>query len=284
MSRPWHWLAAAVFSIIPVVASLAGEIRVYDLRHQLADNLLPVVRQQLADGESAQAFNNQLVVNASPTRHTQIAGLLASLDVPMRNLMITVRRNNDGGGTTQGISASGGIRTGEVYLGTGRPPVHERDDSGLAIHHEGLQVRTRRDIQQQGSSGEQQVRAIEGQPAWIATGQTIAYTARDRWGNPVTEFQDANQGFYVTARVVGDRVQLSISASNDRLSEEPEERRMGIIRTEGLDTTVSGQVGEWIALGGLFLQDSQHSRSTTGRLRESSQQVGDIQVKVIPLD
>lgn len=268
-----------------LMAADKTEVHVYRMQYQLADALVSAVEDVLLPGESVNAFNNELVVNASAASHREVSALLDTLDKPSRNLLITVRNNSNGQGNSSSTGISGGIRTGEVYLGSGGPVYHERrDNGGLVVQHDGVRIHSNQGTRQSSSSQEQQLRTMEGHPAWISTGQSVPYRSVDRWGNPVTDYKDADRGFYVTAYVMGDRVQLQISTSNDRLSEDPRRQRRGIIETERLQTTVSGVVGEWINLGGITLQDQRRDSDYTRRSGETTETIGDIAVRIIPAD
>ena len=256
-------------------------VKVYELHYQLASSVLPTVDGLLADGESANEYNNQLVVNASATTHHQIAALLQEIDTPSRNLLISVRNNNSSDMDSSNIGAQGVIRTGDVYLGAGGPIERKR---GLIVRKDGMTVQTDRQVQHGNTEQAQQLRALEGHPAWISTGQDIPYRSYDRWSNPVTDYQNADQGFYVTARIIGNRVQLDISTSNDALSEEPHERRRGVINTQQLQTSVTGAIGEWINIGAIDEQSSNSDSSYSSYSRENSNELTDIAIRVVPVD
>ena len=92
------WLLFVLFftvflQIVPVCAQ-NFTTKIYTLQHQLAEPLLPAINNALQSGESVNAFNNELIVNASSSSQEQVANLLRELDKPTRNLLITVRNNN----------------------------------------------------------------------------------------------------------------------------------------------------------------------------------------------
>lgn len=287
------WLLFVLFftvflQIVPVCAQ-NFTTKIYTLQHQLAEPLLPAINNALQSGESVNAFNNELIVNASSSSQEQVANLLRELDKPTRNLLITVRNNNTSNSTGSSTGVQGGIRTGEVYLGSGGPVYRERNgisgnNGGLVVQSNGIRINSQHEVRQSTTAQEQKLRAIEGYPAFISAGQSIPYRGVDRWGNAVTEYQDADRGFYVTARIIGNRVQLTISTSNDQLSEDPGKRRHGVIETERVQTQVSGAVGEWINLGGITLQDNKGGQSYNNRSSGSSSSIGDISVRVIPTE
>ena len=271
-----------------ITAASADEntVRVYTLRYQIAESLLPTINNILLSGESINAYNNELVVNASSASQDNVAQLLQVLDKPLRSILISVRNDSAGNSVNNNASISGGIRTGEVYLGAGGPVYREQrgNNSGVIIQGNGVRVQSSHEVRQTSSQQEQRVRAIEGSPAWISTGQSIPYRGTDQWGNAIVEYENADRGFYVTARIIGDRVQLDISTSNDQLSEDPRKRRIGIIDTQHLQTTTSGSIGEWIHLGGIRLQDNSDGRSYTSNNSNDGSTISDISVRVVPLD
>jgi type II secretory pathway component GspD/PulD (secretin) len=283
-------LAITLFTVccLFITAASADEntVRVYTLRYQIAESLLPTINNILLSGESINAYNNELVVNASSASQDNVAQLLQVLDKPLRSILISVRNDSAGNSVNNNASISGGIRTGEVYLGAGGPVYREQrgNNSGVIIQGNGVRVQSSHEVRQTSSQQEQRVRAIEGSPAWISTGQSIPYRGTDQWGNAIVEYENADRGFYVTARIIGDRVQLDISTSNDQLSEDPRKRRIGIIDTQHLQTTTSGSIGEWIHLGGIRLQDNSDGRSYTSNNSNDGNTISDISVRVVPLD
>ena len=221
------------------------------------------------------------MVNAFPATHAEVQRLLQEIDRPMRNLWISVRNDRTGETVGESRGITGGIETGEVILGTGQPLYR---DQGLIVQHEGLRGHVNRETRQVTTQQDQRLRAVEGYPAWISTGQAIPYRQADRWGNITTDYRNADQGFYVTARVVGNRVMLDISTSDDKLSDDRQLRRHGVIETNRLKTSVSGRVGEWIRLGGIDSGENSRDSSYTTRDSRESVSLNDIAVKVVPAD
>jgi hypothetical protein len=252
-------------------------VEVYALRHQTPEALVPAIESTLKAGESVQPFNNELVVNASSASHDQVQQLITQLDRAMRNLMISVQDNNTRDSVSNDTGVSGGIRTGDVYLGTGQPIVRER---GLVVQHEGLQVHTNRVERNSTTQSSQQVRAIEGHPSWISAGQSAPVRSYDRYGNMTAQYVDANQGFYVTARLVGERVLLDISTTNDSFAN----TRRGVINTQRVRTTVSGRIGDWIELGTIQTANDNHEQGYTSRENNTGNSISGISVRVVPAD
>ncbi len=95
-----------------------------------------------------------------------------------------------------------------------------------------------------------------------------------------TQYRDLMRGFYATANVVGDQVQVTISAKNDRLS--PDHSRE--LQLQNTDTRVSGRVGEWITLGGIDESASSSDHGIARRYSTDSAQDYSLRLKVEVLD
>jgi type II secretory pathway component GspD/PulD (secretin) len=135
----------------------------------------------------------------------------------------------------------------------------------------------------QDSSVTQTVRVLEGNSAFIRTGQSVPVTSirsnRTPGGTQITQstdFANADTGFYVIPRVSGDRVTLEISTARDRVRN-PD---TGAVNIQRASTVVSGRLGEWIAVGGSS-ETSERSRSELlSRRSDSSRDERSIMLKV----
>ena len=78
----------------------------------------------------------------------------------------------------------------------------------------------------------------------------------------------------------GDRVQISISSSRDRLAQ----GRGGVVEVQNADTRVSGRVGEWITVGGIDESASSDQRGTLRRYSTQGSQNLSMRLKVDVLD
>jgi hypothetical protein len=211
---------------------------------------------------------------------------LTDEDAPLHNLLISVKNNSSGNELDQQQGFSGGIKRDKVFIGTGEPVRGPRE--GVTIRHEGLAYNTVNTQRTFSSLSEQKIRAVEGYPAFLYTGQSIKVPAEDSSGNTLLLEADALRGFYVTARLAGDRVILTISLSNDRLAEAQgkHSRESGALQidTAHLSTTVSGHLGEWIDLGGITLGDTGSTDRQVKKTATRSGSIGNIAVKITALD
>ncbi|MET0378182.1 MAG: hypothetical protein ABW049_04245, partial [Spongiibacteraceae bacterium] len=216
------------------IASSAGaadrQLHTYSMRRAVPEQVLPALLPLLSDGSSAQAFQNQLILNVTAAEYRNVMELLQQLDVATRSLLISVRKNS----TLQNSESQYGI---DGRIGSGNVQVRSGDtrSSRTEIYGSNNTRSSQRD-------GSQQVRAVEGMPAFISAGTTQAVTTRSApYGTPhntTRELVPVETGFYATARVIDNDVIIDIDQRDDRVQGRT-------IQTQGIQTQVRGRVGEW---------------------------------------
>lgn len=226
MDMPLRPLLTTLLLVTSLVAQAATEV--VPLQHRASAELLPAAQAFIGKDGTVSAFENKLIVNASPERIDDLRALLQQLDTAPKRLLISVDNSDS----------------------------NFQDNRGNArVIHYGTSNR---------DGGMQQIQASEGQPALIQVGQSvpITSTSTDGYGRlqSNTEYRNVTQGLYVTPSLSGDTVRLKISTNNDRISHE----RADVVKVQSTDTTVTGKLGEWITLAG-YNQQSQADRSTSSR-------------------
>jgi hypothetical protein len=228
---------------LPVAADYP--IEVIQLKSRPLDEILPVINPLLGEDGTATGMGDKLVLKAAPEQVREIRQLLLEIDRPPRRLLITVSTQGDSTRGSSGYSAGADIKAGDGRIRINSPG-HGGDDTRV-------DVRLHDSSDRHSLSSGQKVQALEGRPAFIASGTGIPfhdverYTAGGRlYERHVTRMYDASSGFYVVPRVNGDYVTLDIQQRNDR----PGMQR-GVINTQSADTVVRGRLGEWIDLGGV---------------------------------
>jgi hypothetical protein len=139
----------------------------------------------------------------------------------------------------------------------------------------------------QGETGTQTVRAMEGREAFVRSGQSAPVRERQVQRTVVggkvvervvesTQYRDVASGFYVLPRLSGERVMLDISQQREAL------RRgaSGAASVQGVVTTVSGRMGEWIEIGGVDRDTSSQQSALLGRSSTSARDSRRILIKV----
>jgi len=252
-------LAGLLLSLLAMgwfVVADAQELQVIELRHRLAEQVLPALQPLVEPGGVITGTNSMLFVRTSPANLEQIRQAVAALDRRPRQLRVTVGQGTAEAVADSAVRGSASVGGGDVQVGVNRPPVGEPGVTVTARH-------ATRDAELRNVSS---VTTLEGAETFIAIGQSAPVSTTQvttGWAGPnvvqTTEYRDANTGFYATPRVSGDRVTLDLSPTQQRFTGPPSDRR---VATAGVTTQVSGRLGEWIRVGGA----SSTGRSETGGL------------------
>lgn len=249
------------FALLVLSLSLQAATEVLPVNYRSADELLPVVESVLGDDGRVSVYSNQLVINASPEKIAEVRELLAQLDSAPRRLLISVDTSESAQTDSSGYRVDGSVRAGDVELQTGRGERHGRD-----------QVRIISRSTASRGGGVQQVHASEGWPALVQIGQSVPLTTTSvgPYGQvqQQVQYRNVTRGFYVTARVIGDQVEVEIDSHNDRLNP----ARPGLVDIQGTSTRIRGRLGEWLPLSGV---DQSGRQDENGLLRRHSTQSRD---------
>jgi type II secretory pathway component GspD/PulD (secretin) len=268
----------ALAALLSAIVAQAQEMQVIELRHRLATEVIPIVQPLLEPGGVITGMDGTLFVRTSPANLAQIRQAVDALDRRPRQLLITVGQGTVTNADSSSVRGSATIGGGDVQVGVNRPPGAEP----------GASVRVDSRSQRADLANVSSVRALEGMETFIAIGQSVPVTTTQvtrGWGGTVTqqstEFRSASTGFYATVRVSGETVTLEISPQQQRLRSST---RGPVIETAGAVTTVSGRLGEWLALGAV--QESITSGTggllVRGRQSGSSQYSAWVKVDEVP--
>jgi len=238
--------------------TLQAATEVIPLNFRMAQDMLPIAESVVGDQGKVNAYGNQLIVNAPPAVIAELREVLSQLDNEPKRLLISVDTQNSAASNDSGYRIDGSVVIGDTEVRAGRGETGGRDQVHII----------RRNTTSQGG-GIQQIQTTEGYPALIQVGQSVPLTssATDEYGRlyQQTHYRNVTRGFYATATVHGDRVQITISSQQDRMSTS----RADVIDIQETDTRVSGRLGEWISLGGI---DESASSNQSGTFRRHSTQ------------
>ncbi len=214
-------------------------------------------------------FPEELIPILAPL--AEIRRALITLGRPARSLLIQVRQ--DRADTTSGAGiAVRGDAWGANQGRRGRP-----GPSG------GLEVGAERQSASRDLS--QEVRALDGHPAFIAIGQErpLAYRelAAGPGGTVIREssgYQRSESGFYVVPRFQGDQMVLEVKTCADSPGAH------GSLQTSDVEARMQGRLGEWIPVA--LHNDTASVRDTGTLYAEQGQRSTQAQVelRVLPLD
>jgi hypothetical protein len=253
-------------------------LEIIELRSRLPEELIPILAPLAGTDGTVVGAQHALFVRASPQRLADIRRALAELDRPARSLLIQVRQGSSLATSGARLGArvdeswGGGENGGRVRIG---PPAG-RDGSRLVAS--AGRGSAQRDITQE-------VRALDGHPAYIAIGSEQPLPYRELAAGPGgvilrqgQAYWRAESGFTVIPRVLGDRVTLDIET---RLASPG---RRGAIETGTVGSRVEGRLGDWIPVAA----DTDASQAQSGGLlygtqgRRDSQ--GWVELRVLRID
>ena len=237
------------------------ETQVISLEHRSAEEILPLVSPHLAENVSLSGRDYRLIVRASPERLQQLKALVAQLDTPRRQLLITVRYEQ--GPVTVGrtravvrerpVGGAASRSTAPYSLGQSQRAEPVRDRSSAGSGH----LSTRRRATPQDT---QTLRVLEGEWAYLAAGESepgFGYPVEISEAQGISvlygdTFRRMTTGFLIRATVRRKQVTVAIKSVRESPS------RVGGGRTEmtHAETRVTGPLGAWFgvtASGSLYL-------------------------------
>ncbi len=253
-------------------AALADtQLKIFQLRHRFAEDMLPTVSPLVGPGGVASAMGDKLIVRASPERLVEIERLVASLDTERKTLRITLNRTVDVRNDSREIGVSGSVRGGDVVVQTA-------DRRGVIRGGVVVQAGQHESTAREQSS--EFLNVLEGGAAVISVGQYVPFT--ETWAvltrryarlQTTVSFHEISTGFSVRPRVLGDVVELEVTPRVFSLSG-------GVIEFEALSTTVSVRPGEWFDLGGVMRSRDDVSREIFAGGDASGSQHSQLRIRV----
>jgi len=264
---PWRALLLLV-ALLPAVAQAQARLEVIEPRHRLAEELVPLLEPVLGPEGSVSAYDNRLILRATPAQLAEVRRLLETFDRAPRQLLILVRQGGIETRRDEGVGLSGVYRRGDGSIAVPGP------DGRLPRDPE-LQVGVGSSRSDYGAS--QQLRVEEGREAQLMVG-TSAPTTRYRRadGTIVTTTESfGGSGVTVLPRLLGeDRVQLEISAGQRMAG------GRGSYRVQNASSLVSGRLGQWIDIGGAVQQASQSGSGLLGYSEGEGRRESSLMVRV----
>jgi hypothetical protein len=251
-------------------------LEIMELRARPPEDLVPLLKPLAGPDGQVVGANHALFVRASPERLADIRRALAELDRPARSLLIQVRQ----AGHTRASGAGAGARIDEPLGGPGAGGRIRVGPPGPGGSAAALWAG-------EGSGSTElshEVRALDGHPAFVATGQErprpYREVERGPWGQSVREgiaYDRAESGFYVTSRLIGDRVILEVSTR----AAVPGPGRA--LSTGEVQSRVEGRLGDWLPLGGGTESGSARSAGTLYGAQGRQDSGHRVEIRVLPV-
>ncbi len=245
-----------------VFAVQAEEIVILPLHHRLPEQVLPTLEPLVEPGGSIVGAGNQLFVRTSPENLLDLQKVLQAIDQPLRRVLISVRQGNGSNQQNQALQ----IEQGNIHLG-----------KQSQININGVVRQGERSASQQTT---QQVQTVEGSAAQIYLGQSLPIAMRQVWldhGQPTitdsVQYVDIGTGFSAQPRINGNNVFLTISPLQQQMNGSN-------IEHSSLNTTISGQLGQWLSIGGSNITSTQQQHGLAGAASQQGAQQQQVWLKV----
>ena len=243
--------------------AVADRIEVIQLHNRSVDEVIPLVGPMIKPGEAISGTGYKLILRASSKTVAEIRRVLSEIDTGLQNLIVSVKHGDEFQAeqrevtldafydSRKGGAISGGFNHDQIY-----------DRSQLS----------------------QRVRVLEGGTAYIHTGKAL-YTAPATYDPQVEGAlqgavrQSVGSGLYVAPRLNGKQVNLEISPYRESLT-----GYGNTIDTQNASTVISGQLGEWIYIGGINETQQLNQNDALSGVRSDTKRKNGIYVKVDAVD
>ncbi len=223
----------------------AQSLAIIELKYRTADEVIPILQPLVEPGGAVSGTDYKLFVRASSANVTQLRQALQQIDQPPRQLLVSVRR--------------------------AARQVIEREDAAASValgnKASGATLRATDATARREGNDVASVQVLEGNAAYIAAGESVPAVSAIAVGGrhrprvaASTDYRNLSSGFLVTPRVSDQRVTLDISHQSERRN-----THSGRIETQQLATQISGQLGEWLQLGGIAESSSQQRNGVLSR-------------------
>ncbi|MFM9969995.1 MAG: hypothetical protein ACKVQK_16520 [Burkholderiales bacterium] len=284
--------------MVLISAASWAEVEIIPLRNRTVDQVIPILRPLVEPGGALSGTQGQLIIRASLANIADLKRVLASIDMPQRRLLISLRQDMEGGDSNRAAGVNATVSAGNVTLGTERSvnersvnerPVNERagnDRAGnervLGTRETGINVRLADGSTRREERVDQQVQALEGSPAFISIGQAQPLATRNVTRAPngaviVTDsvsYRDISTGFEVVPRIAGERVFLDINPRRETPGPG------GTVNVQRMSTSASGRLGEWFEIGAIAMNSSSQSGGILSSSNSQRQENRRVWVKV----
>ena len=276
-------LLITLLMVFPAQAEQSMHLEIIPLKHRMTSDIVPMLQPLVIEGGSVSGMNNQLVVRTTPQNMREILKVLNVLDRPLRSLKISVRFDTQGDHHGREHGVDGYYETGNVRAETRNPGSYSRNGQTATVGGKRGEISYRNwsTNSQTDDDNVYFVRTVEGQPAWIRTGESVPVPERTVVLHPhgtdvydSVSYRDISSGFYVVPNLNGDRVTLMISPERSRANSYTN------IETQEAQMTITGKLGQWLDLGGVTEQYDERSSEGLYQTRQYGSEQNRILVRV----
>jgi hypothetical protein len=248
----------------PLAIAAEREVVLYEPRHRVADELVPLAETVRGHSGSAtlDAGTNSILLSGPEADVSRSLEILRAQDRAPRKIVVHQEWRRSAELRESGIEIDWKLEQGDLRIGAIQPPASD-DVLAIRTHSAFLSEHERR---------AERLTLIEGARARIETGTVVPYPesrAADRHrANPAAPsilWVDAKTGFSTRARVLGSgRIRVELSPTRSALGEKD------TVERTSATTVLELEPGEMRVIAGVE-ESLDQTRSRTVRSRESAQ-------------
>ena len=241
-------LVSSAFNISIIHPAFANQLEIINLNHRPAKELIPILEPLIDKNGSISGEKYVLFIRTSYKNFQQIKEALITLDADFRQLSINIMQES--------------ATTMKQY--------------GFKVSKDNKKTNAKVYSTQHSASNpkQQTIQVTEGQWATLQTGMSIPSISRSK--NPNGTITESIQYKTILSKlkihpvINGDKINIKIKSftgSKDSINSGT---------TQGINTSVTGKLGEWIALGGITSANNNSASGfvfSTKRTSDSSQQI-----------
>ena len=231
-------------------------------------------------GGSISGTGYKLFIKTTPANFEQLQSMIAAIDVAAKQLLVSVSLDRAVMQENAQVAARVSIQSNPSVQVGGKASAPSGGEAHGQTGNIKYDARMVERAQTQRTPKVQQVRVTEGLWATIRVGEGIPINTSVRNSDgSVTEtftYQAVASGFQVLPRVNGDNVVLTIHPQ----SQSSTQNRSGVYTTLEMQTTVTGKLGQWLALGSTEETRDSSATGITYSTRQRRNENNQIYVKV----
>jgi hypothetical protein len=262
-----NYVFLLLLAIVPTLSVADSVVEVVPVNNRPASEIQPLLLPLLESTDHIVANGDSIIVKTTPERLQTITNLIRKLDNPLENLLISVIQSRDmtASQLNAGIGFDINVPLQQPGRSRGRVDGYHNQSQGQNNRH-----------------NTQTIRTMDGVPAHIKAGNVVSVTNYQNYRNGYgyryqgqsTQLVEATTGFEVTPRLVGRQVILDVSPWSDNIDAQ------GQFQTQGANTSIRANLGEWVELGGVDESGQSSGNTMFGYNRQSGQNNLRILVKV----
>ncbi len=267
-------LGVCLLALAGAAAAAGMELQIIELEHRLARDVLPLIGPLVSPGGTLTGTDNRVILRTDAANLAEIERVIATLDVRVRQLRISVAQGRDAATLASGHVLGARIESGDLAAGVGVPAA---PGAGSGAQYRSIGTQSREAVH-----ATQFVLTMEGQPAYIDTGADIPQPYAEVTPSPYRsgigtgiEYRNVGSGFYAIPRLHGEDVTVDIAQRLERM-----DAASGAIRTAGGGATVTGRLGEWIPIGGAVTGGALQDSSTIASTRRTGDDAYTVWIKI----